>query len=423
MKKKYKLLKAENIIPNTSGWSGAVRTVYRIQALRDIPEHGVKRGDFGGLVANKSILSHEGSCWIGYGATLLRFVTVKDDAYIGGSAYILSDFSSHHITIQDNARIEDGANVYLSKDGENGPKNSMVIGGNTIISDNAEVGNMIRSDDNVKISGNAKVKGGRLSDNVAIYDNAVVNKDCTLSGSTRVAGDAVIHEGATVMNCAVYGKAQIGPKEQISDAVFSKEGLFISAKKTVPEIIIGSEPAVAPTLPEKHVASMPSLNKNGDVKSQVKSKAEKLAGLFEEIKNNVASYETDIVKIIKYPVMTDKTNLHTMKMFKLLKKVERLSDTPEDPEFEETLSDLEDAFMVAEANALKLAATLLTETEQKKTKEARQMIAKASDEASTEHEKKVAFVQAFKKLEGVIAVPEVAVDTFRAKIGLQEIEA
>lgn len=424
MKKKYKLLKAEKIIPNTSGWSGAVRTVYRIQALRDIPEHGVKRGDLGGLVAGKHILSHEGSCWIGYGATVLRFATVKDDAYIGGNVYILSDFSSHQITIQDNARIEDGANVYLSKEDEAiGPKNSMVVGGNSIICGNAEVGNMIRSDGNVKISGNAKVKGGRLSDNVAVYDNAVVHKDCTLSGSTRIAGDAIVHEGTIVMNCAVYGKAQIGPKEHISDDVFSKEGMFVSAKKKVPEIIIGSEPSVVAQFAKTPLESMPSAKNKKEIKAGVKSKTEKLADLFSEIKENVASYETDIVKIIKYPVMTDKTDLHTMKMFKLLKKVERLSETPADPEFEETLSDLEDAFMVAEANALKLAATLLTEAEQKKTKEARQMIAKASDEASTESEKKVAFVQAFKKLEGVIAVPEIAVDTFRAKIGLQEIEA
>lgn len=425
MKKKYKLLKEESIIPNVIGWSGAIRSVYRLQALRDIPKYGVKRGDLGGLVFNKNVLSHEGSCWIAYGATVLRFVRVKDDAYIGGNALVINDFTEKTITVQDNARIDEEAKVYITKVAENDPKNSTVVGGNAIICGNANVYNLIRAEGNIKISGNAKVQGGRLSDNVAIYDNAVVKLGSTISGSSKIGGEAIIHENVTIDNCAIYGKAQIGEGEYISNDVFDKEGIFVNAKKEVRRIIIGEEPSTRshPVL-KKDIAAHPATSKTKKQASdKVKSKIEKLTDLFEEIKENVASYETDIVKIIKYPVMTDKTNIHTMKMFKLLKKVERLSDTPEDPGFEETLSDLEDAFMVAEANALKLAATLLTEAEQKKTKEARQMIAKASDEASTEHEKKIAFVQAFKKLEGVIAVPEVAVDTFRAKIGLQEIEA
>jgi acetyltransferase-like isoleucine patch superfamily enzyme len=425
MKKKYKLLKEESIIPNITGWSGSVRSVYRLQALRDIPKYGVKRGDLGGLVFSKSVLSHEGSCWIAYGATVLRFVTVKDDAYIGGNAMVISDFTSKTMTIQDNARISDGAKLYISKAKGEDPKNSTVVGGNSIICGNAEVFNLIRADGNIKISGNAKVEGGRLSDNVEIYDNAVVKPGVTISGSSKIGGEAIIHENATIDNCAVYGKAQIGEEEFISNDIFDKEGIFVNAKKEVRKIIIGEEPSTGPQPVLKKTGITGSIlpKEKKAVTDKVKSKTEKLADLFDEVKENVASYETDIVKIIKYPVMTDKTDLHTMKMFKLLKKVERLSETPEDPEFEETLSDLEDAFMIAEANALKLAATLLTEAEQKKTKEARQMIAKASNEASTEHEKKIAFVQAFKKLEGIIAVPEIAVDTFRAKIGLQEIEA
>lgn len=423
MRKKYRLLKEEKIVPNIPGWSGAVRTVYRIQALRDIPRYGVKRGDLGGLVSSKGVLSHEGACWIAYGAAVLRFVTVKDDAYIGGNVLVINDFTHKTMMIQDNAKITDGAKIYISKISGNEPKNSTVVGGNSIICDNAHVLNLIRADGNIKISGNAKVEGGRLSGNVEIYDNAVIKPGATISGSSKICGEAVIHDNATIDNCAVYGKAQIGQGEYISNNVFDKEGLFVSAKKDVRKIIIGEESPTAFYPKKNNVTETILAKEKKPISGKVKSKVEKLTDLFNEIKANIASYETDIVKIIKYPVMTDKTDMHTMKMFKLLKKVERLSETPEDPEFEESLSALEDAFMVAEANALKLASTLLTEAEQKKTKEARQMLAKASDEASTEHEKKIAFVQAFKKLEGVIAVPEVAVNTFRTRIGLQEIEA
>lgn len=79
--------------------------------------------------------------------------------------------------------------------------------------------------------------------------------------------------------------------------------------------------------------------------------------------------------------------------------------------------------MAAESNAMKLSSSLLSGEELKKMDKAKDLLAIASNEASTEHEKKVSFQQAFKQLEGIIVVPEMAVDTFRAKIGLKEIEA
>lgn len=47
----------------------------------------------------------------------------------------------------------------------------------------------------------------------------------------------------------------------------------------------------------------------------------------------------------------------------------------------------------------------------------------AQHEGSNEHEKKVAFIQGFKQLEGIITVPEEAKDAFRVLVGLKEIEA
>ena len=52
------------------------RTLYRIRALRDIPERGVAAGDLGGWVESESNLSQVGDSW------------VSDDAYVSGNAWV-----------------------------------------------------------------------------------------------------------------------------------------------------------------------------------------------------------------------------------------------------------------------------------------------------------------------------------------------
>lgn len=81
--RKYRLLRKEKVIPASKNWnSSTARKVHRIQALQDIPEHGVKKGDIGGYVSNRDTLSHEGSCWVDYGAQVIGHVTIKDDVYM-----------------------------------------------------------------------------------------------------------------------------------------------------------------------------------------------------------------------------------------------------------------------------------------------------------------------------------------------------
>ena len=144
--------------------------------------------------------------------------------------------------------------------------------------------------------------------------------------------------------------------------------------------------------------------------------------LLAEIKNDLLSYESDIVKILQFPVMTDNTDPFTLDMVAALKLTDRLALNPSHKRFVASVFDLEKKFLAAESNARRIASTRLTTGEKKGTDRARDLISIAADEASSEQEKKVAFKQAFKQLEGIIAVPDVAVDTFRVKIGLKELE-
>ena len=56
--KKYELVR-DRAVSLSDG-----HNVYRIRALRDIPEIGVSKGDLGGCVDNEDNLSHKGLCWV-----------------------------------------------------------------------------------------------------------------------------------------------------------------------------------------------------------------------------------------------------------------------------------------------------------------------------------------------------------------------
>ena len=58
------------------------RILYRIKALRDIPEASVKAGDLGGFIQTESNLSHEGNAWIGESALVFDDAKVLDNALI-----------------------------------------------------------------------------------------------------------------------------------------------------------------------------------------------------------------------------------------------------------------------------------------------------------------------------------------------------
>lgn len=66
--------------------------MFQITALRDIPMHGVKKGDIGGVVGSPDILSQSGECWVEEGCALLSGVSVVDDALIKNNSFLMSGF-------------------------------------------------------------------------------------------------------------------------------------------------------------------------------------------------------------------------------------------------------------------------------------------------------------------------------------------
>ena len=138
------------------------RRLYRIKALRDIPKHKVKAGEYGGWVENPNNLSQWDECWIK--STALVY---GEETEIAGDALVL-DF----------ARVCDGSKV------------SGIA----------------------KVSDHAVVRNSTLTDWATVEGSAVVT-DSTLKDSARVAMNA------TVSHSTLIGTAEV---TNVSEVVYSE---------------------------------------------------------------------------------------------------------------------------------------------------------------------------------------------------------
>lgn len=406
--KKYTLLRAGKLMPN-NGNDKKIR-FYQLQALRDIPEHNVKAGDLGGFVTNKETLSHEGTCWIGGQAQTVGYVYVDNNAYIGDTAFLISNIERKSIYIEDNAKVYDNARIGYA----------IAYGAETVIKGNA------------KVHGTARLTGAlEVADDVEIYGDALIEENVRVLGNSKIYGQARLFKNCRVIDTVVNGLAEVGEAERIRNGEPDTDGISstaISSQAELNEVVKMQEHKIQQleiSLYEQQEQNNNSVTSPVREKNQDKENPETLEIMefFEEINANIAAYTTDIVKIIKYPVMADPSVPETLAMTLALKKAVRLSKKPSDEKFHEAVEDLEQKFILAEANAFKLSSTLLSDEEKKKVRKASDLLRVASNDASSEQEKKVAFVQGFKHLEGVLVVPEAAVDSFRIKVGLKEIEA
>lgn len=453
--RKYKLVNPDGNVFVWSVWQETGSKVYRIKALVDIPEHNVKAGDLGGRVTSKFTLSQEGTCWIDFHAEVLGNVSVSEDAFIGGTARVICNAADCNIEISGKAKISGRSKVTLkTPHGAVGLALSSVITGNTKISDSASVNNVEFIDGDVDIYASATMYSVRqITGRVLIGGDAYIDNDVVIAGNTRIMQNAVVESSAVVTDCRLYGSSVVYSGEDIKDETRgelpgSKKKVADSFEEATANALKGlwgratsknSKEAVqfsreemklleeAKKLAEERAVlakEKSELMKSSEPTpiSQVDLETADAIVLLGEINAKYESYETDIVKIIKYPAMTDSTYDPTAEMQMALGKANRLSLNPAHAGFVAAVEAAEKAFRKAESFALKTASTMLSATDKKKVGKVDDLLAIASNDASTQHEKKIAFQQAFKHLEGIIVVPEVAVETFKVKIGLKELE-
>lgn len=187
-------------------------TIYRIKALKDIPEYDVKAGDLGGFIQYEGNLSQYDNCWIADNAIVRGAAEVDHSAYICNNAQVLE-----YAKVTDGAQIRDNAIV----DGEAKIFEDAEVGGNAHIGGNAGIFNSAKVYNafvcgQVGIYKHAQVFGsGIIRDNVKIYGNSILRNFSEIRDSVEIYDDAIldgeqiycsqyarIHGDAQLYNCA-----------------------------------------------------------------------------------------------------------------------------------------------------------------------------------------------------------------------------
>ena len=161
--KKYQLLEDDTIVRDG-------RTLYRIQALRDV-RFRVEKDAVGGYVEKEANLSQEGPCW------LFDEACAYDDARVEGTAALYDE-----ATLRGKAKLIEGASLW----------------GKAILQGEAQVGGVSSLDEQVVVGGKAILKGRvSLYKDVHVGGNAYLegtdpNCDLVIQGTTMIHGTTII---------------------------------------------------------------------------------------------------------------------------------------------------------------------------------------------------------------------------------------
>lgn len=444
MRKKYHLVGAREKLD----FSGGTPLGYRIQALIDIPEHGVVAGDLGGYVEDESVLSHEGSCWIGGdayvskhheeyrygdGSRVPREPAVRDDALVTGNAMVYG-------RVFGNAKIS--GNAYVGVD----------IGKDSIITDNSYIYNSSVSG-TILMSGNARV--------TAMWISSCSKTPVTISGDISLKGksdrssllceneEKIILSGASRMHLvSIKGTLIFDAEVNLEEVTFDGDTTILGNPQIKPQTkftgrnVISGDSFIPPGSHVHDVTMDHGILQYGAIGTaqpqDTSSLAEQSAPVLvpavnsiditeymdtiTQIETEYESYTTDIVKLIKYPAMVDASIPEVADFIAKLRVAKRSLKSGSAERVRDIAEALELAFIRAENKVRTLVSSHLDEGKKKSLKTAEKMFKLAIDEASPEPEKKLGFKAGMRALEGVVDVPDRAVDNLKAQIGLLELE-
>lgn len=439
--KKYKLLPKEQVTaPN-----GETYEAQRIQALIDIPLHGVKAGDIGGYVTEKKALSHKGSSWIGGDAFVVGmggFSVIEDDALVADKAFVAGcvngtskvygnamvhiadilencDISGNtqiskgqlrgNITVSHNARILDGSIRSVGR-------SQIIISGHAVwksVNKGMEYGIHTMLEEKVKITGKVTLDSVTIKGNCTI-DGEFSLEDVIFSGTNTITGTPQIKPETKFSGTNIIGgSCIIPPKSHVHGVVMDKGILNYAAPGFVGQPSIAGA-VFSPPLPEL-AAPLNETNETDGTNEYI--------GLIEQIESEYEAYTTDIVKLIKYPAMVDTSVPEVGSFVVKLRSAKRIMKTPNTDKIKEVAEELELAFVNAENRVQTLVASHLDENKKKALQTAERMFKLACDDASPEPEKRLGFKAGMRSLEGVIVVSDKATENMKERIGILELEA
>lgn len=467
MAKKYRLMRKQLVVFTDLSGKQIEMKMRRIKALRDIPYHNVKAGDLGGWVNHHYVLSQEDNAWIGGEAVVFSdwsgTLRVRDNALVTGKAVLHNGYGAFTV-VDKNAIIEDNVKVFIRQshqkaqisDNAQLSENALVenpgyttgrIAGNANVSSSSIVLGCaeVLGDATVsssKVMGDAKVMGKAVvSNSSTISENAVITDDATVSasevrGTATVSGNARVEEGAVVCDSAtVTGLAVVKKKAVIAGESVVKDRAVVleSARILGQSVLSGTMVTISYKDYTDYISSennsltaYPNRMELTGTVPPLESEASEIQGLrlkLEGLEKEINAYGNDIVKLLKFPIMTDLRDENTLDMVLALKNAKIVNPERNPQGFRESVESLERKFLKAESNARIIRATAFSEEQRKKAEKARDLFAVACNDVSSEQEKKNAFKQGFRQLEGVVDFTDSAVENMRIKVGIPELEA
>lgn len=216
--KKYKMHKSEIK-------AIGLHTLCRIQALIDIPKHGVKAGDFGGFIEKENNLSQTLDGWVGENASVYGDSFIMRDVLVSGNATVFqsnlwgdmvvkgnanireSTIHGKSFTIEGKALIQD-VNLEFENGLINGETTMMNVFGRNPIRDFGLQGNaliigkydvqMVLGGNDILIGGDAKILNAKhiLGSHITITDNAVLEEIAGIKGTSITLCDYAIVTGS-----------------------------------------------------------------------------------------------------------------------------------------------------------------------------------------------------------------------------------
>ena len=194
---KYRLVKGRKLEIN-----GVV--CYQIRAMRNIPRHGIKRGDYGGFVQDYRNLSQDDDCWVDERAV------VMDKAYVSGNALVYGDcLVCDHAKIRSNAKV--GGNTEV--------RGWAKLFGNAVVR-----GTVCRYKD--MMSCGSLIEAWRDSaieppyHHIIVKDHAVLRDKCIVTGNSIVGGNAIIGNKTTL-----YGYVTVNKTKKYEDGTLTHTAL------------------------------------------------------------------------------------------------------------------------------------------------------------------------------------------------------
>lgn len=430
--KKYRLLPKQKVSRN-----GETYVMHRIQALIDIPLHGIKKGDLGGYVGTRKSLSHKGSCWVGGDAIVMNYYShdmVTGNALVTDNAFISNRVSG-------NVKVSGNASVHSQ------------LGGNCDISDNVVIGQWVNINGNITLRGRVNFLDGemfafgggeiKISGDVTICCNND-NKDSGLSNNRAIieakANQLIEVVGnVNLTNVIMKGNCKIKGDVNLEDVLFSGDNIILGQPKIQPGVkftgtnVISGDSMIPSGIRIHDVVmdtgtlnyAMPVSGINPLV-SHVNHETtvfKNCISLIDQIESEYEAYTTDIVKLITYPAMGDASIPEVGDFLVKLRSAKRLAMISNESELKEMVESLEVAFVRAENKAQILMTSYLDEDSKKSLKTAGQMFRIACDEASPEPEKRLGYKAGMKALEGIVSVSDDAKEAMKARVGVLELEA